>query len=79
MTLRDFEKLNHSDRYDVNMDYAEFVCTHTLLNKRYGLFSLGSFYIEQEWVSGYSNKNLLEIKAFSSDSELLDKYDNLTL
>lgn len=75
MKFEDFERLNQSDRYDVNMAYAEFVCTHAILNKRYCLYSLGSFCIEQEWTRNYSDKSLLEIKVFSSDSELLDKYD----
>jgi hypothetical protein len=76
MKFIDFKRLKQKDHYDVNMDYAEFICTHTILNKRYGLYSLGRFYIEQEWIWDYSDKSLLEIKVLTSDSELLDKYNN---
>ncbi|MFT4669135.1 MAG: hypothetical protein ACI9M9_000067 [Flavobacteriaceae bacterium] len=77
MTLRDFEKLNHSDRYDVNMDYAEFICVHSVSGKKYLLYSRGNFYIEQEW--DYPDKRILERRAFTSDNASLDTYNSLTL
>jgi len=41
MKFEDFERLNQLERYDVNMDYAEFICAHTILNKKYDLNILG--------------------------------------
>ena len=61
----------------VTMDYAEFVCTLSILNKKYALYSLGRFFIEHQW--DYPNMKIIGINAFNSDSEFLDKYNNLKL
>jgi len=40
MTLTDFERLNQTERFEVTIDYAKFLYTHTILNKKYLLYAL---------------------------------------
>ena len=76
MTIDHFNSLDNIEKYNVTLTYGEFLCARIDEDKKYLLYALGNFFVEQKW--DYVNKRMLGFASFA-DGELLDTYRNLSL
>ncbi|PKA82790.1 hypothetical protein ATE92_0928 [Ulvibacter sp. MAR_2010_11] len=71
MKIEVFNKLNKFDKFDFLCDYGIFLCAKKELNKKFLLYSVDNYFVEEEW--DYPNKRIVAYRSFVDDS-LLDEY-----
>ncbi|WP_147437307.1 hypothetical protein [Ulvibacter antarcticus] len=76
MKIQEFENLSNIEKFNATIDVGEFVMCITEGTKKCLLYSISSFFVEEQWC--ISSKKIEGYKSFT-EGKLLDKFTGIIL